>query len=104
QPLRLFQVERQCPLPAVGAEKEPAFTGKARRKLAQHVALRRFNLDHISAEVGQQRAAIGPGKIAAQIENLDAVERPWYASHHLPSRARIAAIFCNTRCARYTMG
>src|ERR1700733_9355692 len=40
QPLRLFQVECQCALPAVGAEKEPAFTGKARRKLAQHVALR----------------------------------------------------------------
>ena len=40
QPLRLFEVERQRALPAVGTEKEPTLTGKARRKLAQHVALR----------------------------------------------------------------
>ena len=101
QPFRLLQIERERALAAVGAEKEAALARQARRKLAQHVALRRFDLDHVGAEIGQQRAAIGAGEIAAQIEDGDAVERPGrFVRHHRPSRARIAATFCNTRCAR----
>src|SRR5271156_1068516 len=40
QPFRLLQIERERALAAVGAEKEAALACKARRKLAQHVALR----------------------------------------------------------------
>ena len=40
QPFRLLQIERERALAAVGAEEEPALACKARRKLAQHVALR----------------------------------------------------------------
>ena len=35
---RVAQIERDYPLAAIGAEKEPAFTRKPRRELEQHVA------------------------------------------------------------------
>src|SRR5690349_3232131 len=70
-PSGCFRSSASARLP-IGAEKKPAFTGKARRKLAQHVALRRFDFDHRSAEIGQQSAVVRAGEIAAQIEDGDA--------------------------------
>ena len=105
RPSGCFRSSASARLPRLVPRKNRLSPVQARRKLAQHVALRRFDLDHVGAEIGQQRAAIGPGEIAAQIENLDPVERPgWFVRHHRPSRARIAATFSNTRCARYTIG
>src|SRR5215469_3256626 len=98
--LGLLQIECQSPLAAIGAEKEPAFAGQARRKLAQHVALRRFDFDHRGAEIGEQRAAVRAGEIAAQIEDSDAAERARCFGHRLPSLLRMAAVFSKTRCAR----
>ncbi len=101
QPFRLLQIERERALAAVGAEEEAALAREARRKLAQHVALRRFDLDHRGAEIRKERAAIGAGEIAAQIKDRDAVERTGRSfCHHCRSRARIAATFSKTRCAR----
>ena len=40
QPLRCFQIKRQCPFATIGSEKEPTLALEARRKLPQHVALR----------------------------------------------------------------
>src|SRR5215469_862725 len=98
--LGLLQIECQSPLAAIGAEKEPAFAGKARRKLAQHVALRRFDFDHRGAEIGEQSAAVRAGEIAAQVEDGDAAERTRCCCHCCSSFARITAIFSKTRCAR----
>jgi hypothetical protein len=101
KPLGLLQIECQCPLAAIGAEKKPAVAGQAQRKLAQHVALRRLDLDHRGAEIGEQRAAVRAGKIAAQIEDRDAAERTrCFPRHRYLSFARIAATFSKTRCAR----
>ena len=101
KPFRLLQIECQRPLAPIGAEKKPAFAGKARRELAQHVALRRFDLNHRGAEIGEQCATVRTGEIAAQIEDSDAAERSrCCSSHRCPSLARMAAIFSNTRCAR----
>ena len=47
----LLQIEREGALAAVRAEKEPRLARQAGGKLAQHVALRRLDLDHIGAEV-----------------------------------------------------
>jgi hypothetical protein len=62
QALGLLQIERERALAAVGAEKEGAFSRQTGRELAQHVALRRLDLDHIGAEVGEQRTAVGPAR------------------------------------------
>src|SRR5262249_38890852 len=76
QPFLLFEVEADRELAAIGADKEPAVGPRqARRKLAQLVALRRLDLDHRRAEIGEQRAAVRPRQIAAQIEDRDAAER-----------------------------
>jgi hypothetical protein len=100
-PFRLLQIERERALAAVGAEEEAALACKARRKLAEHIALRRFDLDHRGAEIREQCAAIGAGEIAAQIKDGDAVERTGRSfCHHCRSRVRIAVIFSKTRCAR----
>src|SRR5215469_16663513 len=98
--LGLLQIECQSPLAAIGAEKKPAFAGQARRKLAQHVALRRFDFDHRGAEIAEQSAAVGTGEIAAQIEDGDAAEQTRCSSHCRSSLVRMAAIFSRTRCAR----
>ncbi len=99
--LLLLQIEREGALAAIGAEEEAGFARQARRELPQHVALRRFDLDDIGAEIGEQRAAVRAGEIAAQIEDGDAAERPrGFAGHVRRSRSRIAAIFSNRRCAR----
>ena len=101
KPFGLLQIECQRPLAAISAEKKPAFASKARRKLAEHVALRRFDLDHRGAEIGEQGAAVRTGKIAAQIEDGDAAERSrCCSSHRCPSLVRMATIFSKTRCAR----
>ena|SRR6516225_3916037 len=100
KPLGLLQIECQRALAAIGAKKKPAFPGKARRKLAQHVALRRFDFDHRGAEIGEQSAAVRAGEIAAQIEDGDPAKRTRCSSHRRSSFARMAAIFSKTRCAR----
>src|SRR5205823_10562454 len=97
----LLQVERQGALAAVGAEKEAAFPRQARRELAQHVALRRLDLDDVGAEISEQGAAIRSREVAAQIEHLDAAQGAGrFFFHDCRSRARIAATFSNTRRAR----
>src|SRR5215469_17995018 len=101
KPFGLLQIECQRPLAAISAEKKPAFASKARRKLAQHVALRRFDFDHRGAEIGEQCAAVRASEITAQIEDGDTAERtPGFFRHRCPSLVRMAAIFSNTRCAR----
>ena len=101
EPLGLFQIQRQRALAAIGAKEESAVAGEGRGELAQHIALRRFDLDDPRAEIGEKRAAIGTGEIAAEIEHRHAVERPGrIVRHHALSRAQIARIRCNTRCAR----
>src|SRR5260370_28713795 len=97
----LFEVERQRTLAAVGPKEEAALAVEARGKLAQHVALRRFDLDHVGAEIGEQGAAVGAGEIAAKVEDGDAAQRPGrFPRHGRLSRARIAAIRSKTRRAR----
>src|SRR5215471_8474101 len=101
KPFGLLQIECQSLLAAIGTEKEPAVARKTRRKLAQHVALRRFDFDHRGAEIGEQRAAVRASEITAQIEDGDTAERtPGFFRHRCPSLVRMAAIFSNTRCAR----
>ena len=76
KPLGLLQIECQRPLAAIGAEKKPAFAGKARRKLAQHVAFGAgdFTLDvnmawsRLEAELAFARARIATASRAAGIE------------------------------------
>ena len=100
-PSGCFRSSASARLPRFGADKKPAFAGQARRKLPQHVALRGFDLDHGSAEIGEQRAAVRAGEIAAQIEDSDAAKRArCCSSHRCSSLARMAAIFSKTRCAR----
>ena len=44
-------------------------------ELPRHVALRRLDLDHVGAEVGEQPAGVRAGEHPAQVEHLDALER-----------------------------
>ena len=101
QPLLLLQIEGNGALTAIGPEKEASLTRQAGGELAEHVALRRLDLDDVGAEIGEQGAAIGTGEVAAEIEHRDAAERSGGLSGHARrSCSRIAAIFSKRRCAR----
>ena len=73
--LGLLQVEHEAALAAVHAEEGAALGLERRRVLAQRVAAGRLDLGDFRAKVGEQRAAVGPGDIAAEIEDLDPGER-----------------------------
>jgi hypothetical protein len=95
----LLQVEHQALLAAVDAEERAAFGGKRRRILAQVIALRRLDLDDLRALVGQQRAAIGRGDVAREVEDANAREGP-RAGYRLRCRLRFQVVLAglSRRC------
>src|SRR5437868_2908903 len=101
EPFRLLQIQDDRALTAIGPEEKARFARQAGGELAEHVALRRLDLDDVGAQIGEERATVGPGEITAEIEHCDAAERPGgLAGHARRSCSRIAAIFSRRRCAR----
>src|SRR5205085_4152741 len=78
--LLLLQIEGNGALAAIGPEEKASLTRQAGGELAQHVALRRLDLDDVGAEIGEERATVGPCQITAEIEHRDAAERPGWLS------------------------
>jgi hypothetical protein len=74
EPVGILQVEADAVLVAVDAEERAALVRERRRVVAQVVPLGGLDLDDVSAEVGQQRAAVGPRHVAAQIEDGDSAQ------------------------------
>ena len=70
-----LEVEHHPQFAAIDAEEGATFAGEGRRIFAQIVAGRWLDLDHFSALIGEQRAAIRPGNIGAQVQHLDPAQR-----------------------------
>jgi len=75
----VLEVEHDAALAAVDAEKSAVLALERGRVVAQIIARRGFDLEHVGALIGEQRAAIGPGDIGAEIEHADARQRPAWA-------------------------
>ena len=71
----VLQVQHHAPLAAVHAEEGAAFGLQRGGVLAQVVAHGRLDLDDLGALVRQQRAAIGPRDIGAQIQHAHTAQR-----------------------------
>ena len=85
--LRLGEVERDRALVAVDAGEIGGNTFGVERRPpgAGLVALRRLDLDHVGAVVGQHLAAIGTAQHARQVDHFQAVERaPICHRHFVP--------------------
>ena len=68
-----------------------------RRRGARHVAPRRLHLDHVGAEVGEDRRAEGPGERHRAVEDDEVAERALAHGRLLPDAGRMPA--CHP-CAR----
>ena len=75
-PLGALEVEHQAVLAAIHPQKRAALGGQRRRVLAQVVAVRRLDLEHLSALVGEQRAAVRSGDVGAQVEHAHTAQGP----------------------------
>ena len=73
----LADVERDRLLVAVDADEVAGVRLVAERRapVAHLVALRRLDLDHLGAVVGQDHRAVGTAEHAGQVDDLDAGER-----------------------------
>jgi len=73
--LRRFEIERDALLAGVELAEIGALAIAKRRAQAHLLALRRFNLDHFGADIGQQARAIGTGQHDGEIQHANAVKR-----------------------------
>jgi hypothetical protein len=69
---RLLEIEHEPALAAIHAEKRAAFRFQCRWILAQVIARGRFDLDDFRALIREQRAAVRPGNVRAEIEHAHA--------------------------------
>ena len=69
------QIERNGPLAGVGGEVGAPFATD-RGEVSHGVARRRFDLDDIGAEPGEQASTVRDRRILAELDDLDAVEHP----------------------------
>jgi len=88
EPARPLQVEADALLVAVDPEEGAALARQGRGIVAEVVPFGRLDLDDARAEVTQQRAAVGSGHVAAQVEHRDAAQRPM-ARTGAPHRAGV---------------
>src|SRR5207302_7648933 len=72
--LRSLQVEDDALLPRVELAEGSAGAVAQRRARPHHVALGRFELDHLGAEIGQEPRAMRPGDRRREIDDPQAVE------------------------------
>lgn len=80
-PLRLFEIEHDAALAAIGIEKHSAHAGRAAgTDLPNDVALGAFDLDDIGAHVRQHLGAVGAHQHRGQVENGEAGKRSHGAS------------------------
>src|SRR5262249_3845054 len=88
-PLRVPEVERDALLvPVEREERDRDAVGRGIAVAALVAALRRFHLDHLSAQVGEDRGAERPGEEAREVEDADAAER---LEGHLPRLPHLEA-------------
>src|SRR6185295_8105511 len=70
------EIEPDAALVAVDTEERPVLPRQGGGIVAEVVALGRLDLDDEGAQVAEQRAAIGSGQVAAQVEHGDAGQGP----------------------------
>jgi len=75
----LFQIEHERAFVAVEIEKDMAHLAMPRGSgIAHDVAVRRFDLDDVGPEIGEDLRRQRPEDDRGQIENLDPRERSWF--------------------------
>ena len=73
---RLLEVEHNAALAAIDVEEHPAARLVATwREVARGVAIRAFDLNHVSAQIGENLSRVWPHEHACQVENFHARQR-----------------------------
>jgi hypothetical protein len=76
--LRSLEIEHEAALVAVERDEAHALAIADRRRGAAHVALRRLDLDHLGAHVGEQCAGERAGDEIRQLDDLKSCQRFWH--------------------------
>src|SRR5262249_6629334 len=74
EPCRMAEIDRHASLPAIEAREIGALAITKRRLKADKVALGRFDLDNLRAEIGQHPGAVRSRDDGREIENPHATE------------------------------
>src|SRR5207244_10954045 len=73
--LRSLEIEHEAAFVAIERDEAHALAVAARRRRAPHVALRRFDLEHVGAHVGEQRAGERAGDEICQLDDSNSRQR-----------------------------
>src|SRR4029077_4146085 len=73
-----LEIEHETALVAVERDKAHALVVADRRRRTTHVALRRFDLDHVGAHVGEQRAGKRACDEIRELDDPNSRQRFWH--------------------------